>query len=39
MENNPIFDFNHLQDNSSNNDTKDNIKEGNMNKYMEFLEA
>ncbi|CDW85496.1 UNKNOWN [Stylonychia lemnae] len=38
LDNNPIFDFNYLQENSSN-DTKENIKEGNMNRYMEFLEA
>eukprot|EP00347_Sterkiella_histriomuscorum_P006989 403350674 len=36
LENNPIFDFNYVQDDSVNSHDK---KEGNMNRYLEYLEA
>lgn len=36
LENNPIFDFNYIQDESINSDQR---KENNMNRYLEFLEA
>eukprot|EP00347_Sterkiella_histriomuscorum_P007423 403348977 len=36
LENNPIFDFNYVQEDSVNSHDK---KEGNMNRYLEYLEA